>query len=262
MLAGLLVAGPTPPQSLPTAAPAAGDLPEIGRTQSHAPACVALQEIVAPSFAAAMRADKQFAQTAPQFASYAEAIDNATTLRGDVTVAARGQMKTKLIAVDPDSATPEMYLAKLDKALTGMQQEALTIAKALGDPRIAADVTDPVVQTERRQLQALYGVQSARIKALMEFLEKQRKETGDRTFRDTTAFDSAGVSMEALAAAAYNATHGPEKGIEALGQPMTNGLTPNDKRAVNDWTTAIARVAHDNANAAAKTLLDVAKTCH
>jgi len=261
-LAAMLVAGTDQTQSPAPAATAAGDLPEIGRVKSRVLSCVALQELVVPSFAAALRADKQFTQAAPQFASYAEAKDSATTLPTNVKKANGAPMKTKLIAADPDSATPEMYLARLDKALATMQQEVLTISKALGDPRIAADITDPAVQAERAQLQVLYAAQVTRIATLQEFLERQRMNRAitDKTLTDQSVFSSAGVNMDDLQAAGADALasgHDPLLG----GQPMINGLALNDKQSVADWTTGMARGVHNYENVAAKTFLDIGKNC-
>jgi hypothetical protein len=262
VLVAMLLTDQAQPQSQATAAPAAGDLPEIGRVKSKVPSCVALQELVIPSFAAALRADKQFTQAAPQFASYAEAKDSATTLPTNVKKANGSPMKTKLIAADPDSATPEMYLARLDKALATMQQEVQVISKALGDPRIAADVTDPAVQSERSQLLVLYAAQMTRIATLQEFLERQRMNRAitDKTLTDQSVFSSAGVNMDDLQAAGADALASGHDPLLA-GQPMINGLALNDKQTVSDWTTGMARGVHNYENVAAKTFLDIGKNC-
>jgi len=88
--------------------PPAAQLPEIGRIRAISPSCIALQDIVLPSFAAAARADKEFAQAAPQFAAFAEARDAAKTLPTGITKASGHEMQTKLIAADPDSSATDM----------------------------------------------------------------------------------------------------------------------------------------------------------
>jgi hypothetical protein len=271
-LATMLAVAPAQTAPAPSATPNTADvIPEIGRVKSKAPACSALQDLVAPSFAAAMRADKQFAQAAPQFAAYATAKASATALPTNVTrVTSSGDrpMQSKIGADELDSPTPEMYLARLDKALAEMKREAAAINKALGDPRLASDSNDPAVQSERKQLSQLYDVQVARIATLQEFLDRQRlgRARTDTTITNNTAFDKGargaipGVNTadnQAAAAAALDSGHV----VFLFGQPSINGQAANDKQSVNDWTTSIGRAVRENENTAAKTFFAIALNC-
>jgi hypothetical protein len=257
-----------------TPAPDSGQgVPEIGRTKSKAPACAALQELVAPSFAAARRVDQQFAQSAPQFAAYAGAKDASTPLPTNIKHAGGGtdQPDSADFAVKPrgaedlDSVNPDAYIARLDKALAGMKQDILAIAKALGDPRLTSDSPDRAVQSEREALLRLFLAQASRAATLQEFLDRERlnRIKADTTLTDNGAFWPAGVGgsasekIAAQAEAALSSGHVPL----LVGQPMLGGLAANDKQSVNDWTASIARIVHDNENLAAKTFLEIAQSC-
>jgi hypothetical protein len=242
--------------------PAVDVIPEIGRTKSRAPACVALQDLVAPSFAAAMRADQQFNQAAPQFAAYAGAKDATTILPTGMVKASGTPLQTRRMAEDSDSATPEMYLARLDKSLADMVKNVLAIGKALSDPRLASDSQDPAVQSEREQLQRLYAVQVGRISVLQEFLARQRMDRtkNDRNITNSTSLDGRGVGTADLAAAAAAALDSGHV-ADLLGQPSLNGLAGNDKQSMNDWTNRIARTVKDNENSAAQTFYNLARNC-
>jgi len=258
-----------------TPAPDAGQIiPEIGRTKSKAPACTALQELVAPSFAAARRVDKQFEQAAPQFAAYAAAKAASSTLPTNIKRSGGGTdqpdsadfaVKPRVTAEDQDSVNPDAYIAHLDKALASMKQDILAITKALGDPRLASDSPDPAVQSEREALLRLYLAQASRVATLQEFLDRERlnRIKADTTLTDNGAFWAAGVGgsawekIAAQAAAALNSGHVPL----LFGQPMLSGLASNDKQSVNDWTAGMGRIVHDNENLAAKTFYDIAQSC-
>jgi hypothetical protein len=48
------------------------------------------------------------------------------------------------------------------------------LAKALGDPRVAATVDDPVVQAERAEMQQLYATEMSRLGALNESVSREQ----------------------------------------------------------------------------------------
>jgi len=276
-LAAMLAVTPAQTVPAPSATPNTADVvPEIGRAKSKAPACAALQDLVSPSFAAALRADNDFKQAAPQFAAYAAAKASATSLPTNVTrVTSAGDrpMQSKVGADELDSPTPELYLARLDKVLADMKREAAAINKALGDPRLATDSSDPAVQSERKQLSELYDVQVARIAALQEFLDRQRmgRSRTDTNLTNNTAFDSGAkgtkggggkpavntADNQAAAAAALDSGHV----AYLFGQPSLNGQAGNDKQSINDWTSSMGRAVRDNENTAAKIFFALALNC-
>jgi hypothetical protein len=268
-LATMLAVAPAQTVPAPSATPNTADVvPEIGRTRSKAPACAALQDLVSPSWAAAMRADNDFRQAAPQFSAYAAAKAGATTLPTNVVRADNHQMKSKVAADELDSPTPEMFLARLDKVLADMKREAGAINKALGDPRLASDSNDPAVQSQRKELSQLYDVQVARIAALQEFLDRQRmgRSRTDTSLTNNAAFDQGarahkgGVNTadnQEAAAVALDSGHV----VYLFGQPSINGQAANDKQSLNDWTNSIGRAVRDNENTAAKTFFALALNC-
>ena len=135
----------------PTPSPAAGGLPEIGRVRSATPACTVMRDLVIPSFAAARRADARFAETRKRLPDWGELAADAA----------------------PDDPMRQSALAKLDADATKLLGEALVINRALGDPRLAADSTDPVVREERRELQQLYDTQKTRANILWEYVMRK-----------------------------------------------------------------------------------------
>jgi hypothetical protein len=133
--------GTLEPFSSGSPGPIAQPLPEIGRTRSVSPACVAMRDLVGPSWSAAQRADKRFVETRKRLPNYAEIVD------------------------DPEHRTDafrQMLISKLDSDASNLLQEAQVLSKALGDPRISADNKDPQVVETRRALQQLYDAQMTR----------------------------------------------------------------------------------------------------
>ena len=218
--------------------PASSPLPEIGRTRGVNRACAAMRDIIIPSFAAAVRADTRFAETRKRLPNYTD------------------------IANDPvhkDDAFQQMMLEKLGADASTLLQEALILNKALGDPRIAADVNDPQVMAERRSLQQLYEAQKVRANLLNEFVMRERAATAKQGIDDDSAFRarnttnfSGGVSPPPLTIAELKAPPG---------MPMRSRIPMADKNSVQDWGTSLATYVRKNENEAAKTFYSIAKTC-
>jgi hypothetical protein len=270
-LAAALAVSPAQTAPAPVATPNTAEVvPEIGRTKSKAPACAVLQDLVMPAYAAALRVDKQFAGATPHFSAYAAAKDaaaipNSNLAHQDPTGFGDLAVKSRRVADDSDSASPDMYLARLDAALVAMRKDLLAIGTALGDPRVSKDSPDPAVQSERQNLLALWAVQAARIATLQEFLERQRLDRAKTTLAqvDMSPFFKGGMGgnraddLAAKAAEALDSGHVPL----LFGQPMINGIAANDKQSVNDWTGGMTRNVRDIENGAAITFLGVANTC-
>jgi hypothetical protein len=221
-----------------------------------------------------MRTDSQFFQAAPQFAAYAGAKAASRARPPGVMKVGAGldgdaPGPSNRAAEDIDSVAPEMYLARLDKALADMVKNVRAIGNALGDPRLASDSADPALQSEREQLGQLYAVQLGRISVLQEFLERQRAERirTDKNVANNSALDRGstpgggpGISMAELAAGAAAALDSGHV-AQQLGQPMLSGLAGNDKQSVNDWTSRIARAVREHENMAAQTFYGLAQKC-
>jgi hypothetical protein len=223
---------------LPPDAPIFSPLPTIGRTRGVNRACAAMRDLVVPSFAAALRADQRFAETRKRLPNYAEIVNDPS---------------------HQDDGFRQMLLSKLDADASTLLQEALVLNKALGDPRIAADVTDPQVMAERRSLQQLYEAQKIRANLLNEFVMREHVATAKNGIDDDSAFRSRSST---------NYTGGvspPPIPIPALtappGMPLRSGNSMADRNSLQDWGTSLATYVRTNENQAAKTFFTIAQTC-
>lgn len=229
-----------PPATVPAAIPS--DLPEIGRTKSTTPVCAAMRDLVIPSFEAARRADARFAETQARLPKYAE-------IRAD---AKADRNKSR------DDVFQESALSKLEQDAANLQAYAAFINKALGDPRLAADVKDPEVQAERAQLQALYAMQAARAQMLAQFAARERVTL-------TTGQLAVDGTMQKLAPAPKSADPSPPVPLpdatSAPGMPLFSGIAFADKERANAWTRDMAKAVADSENRAARTFLPIAQRC-
>jgi len=257
MLVALLTGAPSQEASqTPAPAVAPLDLTEIGRTKASIPACSALRSLIAPSFDAAVRADKEFGEAAGNFAQYAVARVDATTLPTNVTKANDKQMPTKLVTPDQETARPESLLARLDTELSRMQKDILKIGGALGDPRLAEERTDPVIVTERQQLQNLYEVELARINSMTMFLQKESlRLTKQRFAEDQCHVEGPNCDVHATPPASPSVTGQP------FDQPSLTFNAMNDKQSIANWTGGLAAQTRAIENNAARTFLAVGESC-
>jgi len=244
-----------------TAAPSAtaspmADIPEIGRTRAVTSPCVLLQELVAPSFAAAMHGDKQFAEASATFADYAVARVDATTLPTKVIKADGKQMATRLSTPDQETAKPESLLARLDIEFAGMQKDAARISAALADPRLSPDITDAAVQSERQGLEKVYEIDLARLSAMNMFLQKENLRLSKQRLAEDDCHAAGGdCDVNAPPIAAPSAT------APRYDQPMLTFNAANDKRSMTGWTSAMASEVRNVENDAARAFLAVAENC-
>jgi hypothetical protein len=213
-------------------------LPNIGRTRSVTPACAAMRDIVVPSFAAAVRADQRFVETRKRLPNYADLVDDPEH-SGDVY---------RLSA-----------LHKLGQDAANLMQEAETISKLLGDPRIADDVKDPQVVAERRQLQALYVAQVTRANLINEYVIREQAATAKIGIDDKTPFQPRN------AANYTNPVQRPDRPLPQFtappNMPLRSGIGLADKRAMEDWGTTLHTYVRKAENEAAKTFYPIAKSC-
>jgi len=218
-------------------APFSQQLPNIGRTRSVTPGCAAMRDIVVPSFAAAVRADQRFVETRKRLPSYAEIVD------------------------DPEHSTDgfrQMLLHKLGQDAANLMEDAQAISKALGDPRISADVKDPQVVAERRQLQALYEAQATRANLLNQYVMREQVATAKQNIDDSSAFGS----RTATSAGNVKAPDQPMPQLTAPpNMPLRSGIALADKRALEDWGTTLHTYVRTAENQAAKTFYPIARSC-
>jgi hypothetical protein len=213
-------------------------LPDIGRTRATTRACAVMRDLIVPSFEAALRADKRYAEARKRLPNYAE-------VAGD-------QMHR-------DDAVQQMVLTRLDSDASTLLREAQVVSKALGDPRIAATVTDPQVMAERRSLQQLYEAQMTRASLLNEFVMREHVATAKRGIDDNSAFRArnAGQSSSFVTAAPV-----PIAQLTAPpGMPLRSGNSMADKNSLQEWGTLMATYVRANENEAAKTFYTIAQTC-
>ncbi|MBV8645313.1 MAG: hypothetical protein JO225_15515, partial [Candidatus Eremiobacteraeota bacterium] len=115
-----------------------------------------MRDLILPSVQAALRADTRFAETHKRLPNYAALID------------------------DPEhraDAYRAFALQKLDQDVSALLVETRTIRRALDDPRLASDLKDPDVVTERRALLRLYETEQSRANTLAEFVIRQQAAT-------------------------------------------------------------------------------------
>lgn len=225
------------PQAVPE--PPAVPLQDIGRTRSVTPACAAMRDLIVPSFAAAVRADKRFTDTRKRLPSYVE------------------------IADDPEHRTDvfrQMMLSKLDADASTLLQEAKVLNDALGDARLSADTKDPQVAEERRALQTLYVAQMTRANLLNEFVMRERFAVAKDGLGDASPFAPRGLTPK-TASQLRTPTNPIPTATAAPGMPSRSGITMADKNAIDDWGSSISTYVRTNENEAARTFLPIAKTC-
>jgi hypothetical protein len=213
-------------------------LPNIGRTRATTRACAVMRDLIVPSFEAALRADKRYAEARKRLPNYAE-------VAGD-------QMHR-------DDAVQQMVLTRLDADASTLLREAQVVSKALGDPRIAANVTDPQVVAERRSLQQLYEAQMTRASLLNEFVMREHVATATRGIDDNSAFRARNAAQSAAFVTS------PPVPIAKLtappGMPLRSGNSMADKNSLQEWGTLMATYVRANENEAAKTFYTIAQTC-
>lgn len=228
-----LVAQAVSPAPSPSSVP---DLPEIGHVRATSPACAVMHDLVIPSFAASVRADRRFAETRKQLPRYIDLVD------------------------DPDNAT-SMYRQSLIERFASdaatLQNEAEVLSKALGDPRLAGP-QDAQVQIERAQLEQLYEAEQQRAAELTEFVQRERVKTHGDGMEDSGAFVGRLTMMPPgthLDSKPPPPTHGKP------GMPLLSGNPLGDKETIGGWSTAMAAAVRDSENRAAKTFLPIAQNC-
>jgi hypothetical protein len=221
----------------PFASPApAGGLPNIERVRSLPPACVTMRDVVAPAFLAARRADARFVETRKHLPEYAEIADDL-------------QHRTDIYR--------ESALAKIDADATALLGDTVAISRALGDPRLAATVGDPQVQSERAELQRVYDAQKTRADLLEQFVIRQRVAIAKNGIDDDSALAGPGQPI-----APPGAPYMPDPAqTPPPDMPLLNGTGISDKRAIGEWATGIASGIYRSENRAAKTFLEIASRC-
>jgi len=199
--------------------PAASTLPEIGRTRATRTTCAVLRELVQPSLAAAQRADKRFEESRPLLASYVKKVDEK----------------------DP---TRSFLLHRIESAYLALVDQRLAISRALGDPRVSAEVTDPELLTLRRALQVIEDGQIAQLNTLGIWTMKARLEYG----RDSLGGDEGPFDPRAgnpFAGGDPNPLYAPR---DPRDPQATLGLTGDGATDARRITAFTADVAAFNAN--------------
>ncbi|HEX3466610.1 MAG TPA: hypothetical protein VHT05_00760 [Candidatus Elarobacter sp.] len=210
-------------------------LPNIGRVRANSPACAAMRDLIIPSFVAARQADARFAQTQVRLPQYADLIDDPLH-RADVY--------------------RESALAKLDQDAGELLRDALIVNKALGDPRLSAEQTDPDVVAERKALEQLYDAEKTRANLLNEFVMRQRNAIATAGI-DTSANDYAAPNGQAPTEQPH-----PSPVLTAPpGMPVLIGNNLSDRSQARQWGADLTANVAYNEDQAAKTFLPIARGC-
>jgi hypothetical protein len=218
--------GPTPTPG-PSAAPGFA-LPEIGRVRSATPACAVMRDLIAPAYAASMRADVRFAKIRKGFPKYVDVADDRNDRYG---------------------ARHAMIIAEMDRDAIAMREEALVLNRALGDPRFVRP-TDPQVIAEKRELQQLYDNQSGRANVIFEFVTREQAAIM------RSGMDTGGTGAAPQATPFDQATSAP------FGMPPPlRGIELIDRNALDAWAGTIAVQVRDSEHRMAAALLPISQSC-
>jgi hypothetical protein len=235
------LAQPVSAQAEPAAEASPPALPEIGRTRANSAACAAMRDLVLPSFAAAGRADAQFAETRKRLPRYIQ-------LAAD--------------PIDKKSVVREGALSKLGSDASRLMQEALVIKQALADPRLPVHSGDPQIAAERAQLEQLFAVQAARARLLNEFVMRESTSMAVKL----VGMEDSGAFGSPLTLEDFKVEHLPGKPLPAVtgapGMPVLSGaFVALDKRQVDEWGAGISQAVRAKENEAAKAFLPIAASC-
>ncbi|HEV2738512.1 MAG TPA: hypothetical protein VGU66_08035 [Candidatus Elarobacter sp.] len=220
--------GPTPTPA-PSASPGF-DLPEIGRVRAATPACAVMRDLIAPAYAAAVRADARFTKIRKGFPKYVDVADDRNDRYG---------------------ARHAMIVAELDRDALALRDEALVLNRALGDPRFVRP-TDPQVVAEKRELQQLYDNQSGRANLIFEFVTREQAAI----MRSGMVTGGGGVGPAPLPAPVDPATTAP------FGMPPPlRGIELTDRNALDEWAGTVTVQVRASEHRMAAALLPIAQSC-
>jgi hypothetical protein len=219
--------GPTPAPG-PSASPGF-ELPEIGRVRAATPACAVMRDLIAPAYAAAVRADARFTKIRKGLPKYVDVADDRSDRYG---------------------ARHAMIVAEMDRDAIAMREEALVLNRALGDPRFVRP-TDPQVIAEKRELQQLYDNQSGRANLIFEFVTREQAAImRSGMIPDDTARPGAPpVPVDQTTTAPFGMPP-PLRGIELV-----------DRNALDAWAGTIAVQVRASEHRMAAALLPISQSC-
>lgn len=218
--------GPTPTPG--PSGPPRFSLPEIGRVRSTTPVCAVMRDLIAPSYAASMRADVRFVEVRKVFPRYVDVADDGYDRYG------------------PRHA---MLLAELDRDAQALRDEALVLNRALGDARLGRPA-DQQVATVKRELQQLYDSQSGRANVLWEFVTRER-----------AALARSGTGDGNAVGAASDPTRDRARSAPLGMPPHFSGMELSDRRAMDDWAAAITIQVRASEHRMAGALLPISQSC-
>ncbi len=240
--AGAQTAGPppaspaTPATPAPVGSPAPSALQEIGRTRAVRPVCTVLHDLIEPSVHAAQRGDRRFNETLPIMKKYVKLIADHYPGRG-------------------------MVLMAIERSELALAQEQLTIAKALGDPRVAETATDPDALALRASLEAIQEAEAVQRNFLHRFAHRERLDSilGDLgADRGSNAVGEGSVRRGPGSAVGDARSEGTFSHPEDL--PFT-GDADHDQRTVETYMRIVAGARVQRENAAAPAIARTVDSC-
>jgi hypothetical protein len=218
----------------PSAAPSSE--PEIGRVRTVAPSCVAMHDLVVPTFAQALKADASFAQATPWLAGYAENI-----------------------AKDGDPHLAQMYLSRMGQTIATMLQAMQPVAKALGDPKLKGE-PGGAVDDEHKALEQLFETEMGRLTTLNEFYLRQTTNAA----RAELQADDGAFARSVRHGSAPEATPTPFTSDRTMfGQPNLDPNVPFVARnEMNAWSAGMSAQVRESEAQAARIFYPLAKSCN
>ncbi len=221
---------------IPAPSPAPSGEAEIGRVRTVAPSCVAMRDLVIPSFAQMLKTDASFAQATPWLAGYAENI-----------------------AKDGDPHLAQMYLSRMGQTVATMLQSLQPVAKALGDPKLKGE-PGGAVDDEHKALQQLYDVELARLTVLNEYYLRQSTSAA----RAELQADDGAFARSVHHGSAPEPTPTPFTSDRTLfGQPNLDPNVPFVARnEMNAWSGGMTTQVRASQAEAARVFFPIAESCN
>ncbi|MEA2665453.1 MAG: hypothetical protein QOI11_2397 [Candidatus Eremiobacteraeota bacterium] len=224
------------PGPLATPAPVSA-LPEIGRTKAVRPVCTVLRDLIEPSVHAAQRGDRRFNETLPVLQKYVKLVaENNPVGRG-------------------------MTLMAIERGELALAQEQLAIAKALGDPRVAEDATDPDARALRASLLAIEEAQAIQRNFLHRFAHRERLDYILGDLGGTRGSNTVAEGRVRNGPAAASGDARPDSPFVHPEDVPLSGNGDHDQRTVETYMRIVANARVQRENAASPAIARTVESC-
>jgi hypothetical protein len=229
------------PQAEPSPAPVETAPPSIGSTKALVPACNALRAVAVPAYFTSRTADLEFRDVATNLVKYVKSLDDGSSRDPESTSAASLTRRA-------------MYLHEMDKTVAAMDTNIDALRKALNDPRLPKDSTDPRIIEQRKQLQQLLDVQLGREQIIENFIN------GELATIDSVEASqiSDSSSLGGLSKPKQSLVH-PDP--NASPPPTFTGVAVADDKKLKDWIGGVMGVVVAHEDQVVKSFISISNDC-